>query len=257
MTGVIFLCKLIVAHLVADFVLDVPRRDTAYFSSALLRHLLIHLGCLLVVFGFQPDLRWTAALLISHLGVELAKTAAGHALRRYVVASGLAENDWRIQRLRVGLFLLVQLLHLSFIAICWLSATKQWSVINLPLLPSTWIMSIAYLVVIWPVALFISIWVKRWEEDFAGEPEAANNGLLNAGKWIGIIERILVLTFIFSHNFGAIGFLLAAKSIIRIGDLRESEQRKKTEYILIGTLLSFGLTIVIGLCADKLIAIIT
>jgi hypothetical protein len=39
---------------------------------------------------------------------------------------------------------------------------------------------------------------------------------------------------------------LAAKSIFRFGDLKESKDVKLTEYILIGTLLSFGLGI---LCA--------
>jgi hypothetical protein len=48
-------------------------------------------------------------------------------------------------------------------------------------------------------------------------------------------------------NFGKeSAFLLAAKSIFRFGDLKESKDVKLTEYILIGTLLSFGLGI---LCA--------
>jgi hypothetical protein len=45
----------------------------------------------------------------------------------------------------------------------------------------------------------------------------------------------------------AIGFLLAAKSVFRFGDLKESKDRKLTEYILIGTLLSFGVAILIGI----------
>jgi hypothetical protein len=47
--------------------------------------------------------------------------------------------------------------------------------------------------------------------------------------------------------FDAIGFLLAAKSIFRFGDLKEAKDRKLTEYVLIGTLLSFGIALLIGL----------
>jgi len=48
-------------------------------------------------------------------------------------------------------------------------------------------------------------------------------------------------------HFEAIGFLLAAKSIFRFGDLKEAKDRKLTEYVLIGTLLSFGLALLTGL----------
>jgi len=44
-----------------------------------------------------------------------------------------------------------------------------------------------------------------------------------------------------------VGFLLTAKSVFRFGDLKESKDRKLTEYILIGTLLSFGIAIIVGL----------
>lgn len=66
--------------------------------------------------------------------------------------------------------------------------------------------------------------------------------LPNAGRLIGITERWLVLTFILLNQFAAVGFLLASKSILRY----KSEQEdgfNKTEYVLIGTLLSFGFAI--------------
>jgi hypothetical protein len=46
---------------------------------------------------------------------------------------------------------------------------------------------------------------------------------------------------------------LAAKSIFRFGDLKESKDRKLTEYVLIGTLLSFGIAIAVGMITLKLI----
>ncbi|WGK64622.1 DUF3307 domain-containing protein [Croceiramulus getboli] len=66
--------------------------------------------------------------------------------------------------------------------------------------------------------------------------------LPNAGRLIGIIERWLVLLFVIIGQFSAVGFLIAAKSILRFkdGDLL------KTEYVLIGTMLSFGIAIGCG-----------
>lgn len=70
-----------------------------------------------------------------------------------------------------------------------------------------------------------------------------NDDLPNAGKLIGIIERFLVLTFIIIGQFEAVGFLIAAKSILRFKD----DNTIKTEYVLIGTMLSFGIAIALGI----------
>ncbi|MFZ0597577.1 MAG: DUF3307 domain-containing protein, partial [Flavobacterium sp.] len=53
--------------------------------------------------------------------------------------------------------------------------------------------------------------------------------------------------------FEAIGFLLAAKSIFRFGDLKEAKDRKLTEYVLIGTLISFGTAIIAALIVQALL----
>jgi len=54
-------------------------------------------------------------------------------------------------------------------------------------------------------------------------------------------------------HWEAIGFLIAAKSVFRFGDLKESKERKLTEYILIGTLLSFGIAMITGIIVVKLV----
>ncbi|AKA36405.1 DUF3307 domain-containing protein [Flagellimonas lutaonensis] len=66
--------------------------------------------------------------------------------------------------------------------------------------------------------------------------------LPNAGRLIGLTERWLILVFVFINQFAAVGFLLASKSILRYKSEQE-EGFNKTEYVLIGTLLSFGLGI--------------
>lgn len=69
------------------------------------------------------------------------------------------------------------------------------------------------------------------------------DGLQHGGKMIGQLERCIIFLFIFTDQPMAIGFLFAAKSILRF---EEAKQQKLAEYILIGTLLSFSLAIAIA-----------
>jgi Protein of unknown function (DUF3307) len=65
-------------------------------------------------------------------------------------------------------------------------------------------------------------------------------GLDNGGTYIGLLERALVMILILMGQPAGVGFLITAKSILRFGDVKESKQRKLTEYIIIGTFMSFG-----------------
>lgn len=108
---------------------------------------------------------------------------------------------------------------------------------------------IAYLLIIFPAGFLIGKATQRWQDEIGHTP--GNASLQSAGRYIGIFERILVLTFILTNNFSAIGFLIAAKSILRFSDKSEMGARKQTEYVLIGTLMSFAITILVGLLARQ------
>ncbi len=101
-----------------------------------------------------------------------------------------------------------------------------------------------YILTSLPSGVLAGYLTKTWQEELETDEKES---LKNAGKWIGIIERILILTFILINEWAPIGFLLAAKSVFRFGDLKEGKDHKKTEYILIGTLLSFTFAIFLGL----------
>ncbi|NLT04061.1 MAG: DUF3307 domain-containing protein, partial [Bacteroidales bacterium] len=92
-----------------------------------------------------------------------------------------------------------------------------------------------------PTSIFLNLFIKRWSPT-----ESSNQSLPNAGKWIGYLERILILTFILTGNMEGVGFLLAAKSIFRFGELSKASEIKTTEYVLIGTLASFTIAIILG-----------
>lgn len=101
----------------------------------------------------------------------------------------------------------------------------------------------AFLLLSRPTAIFIGIATQKWRKTIEDEKKKT---LKDAGLWIGVIERFLILIFILVGQDTAVGFLLAAKSIFRYGDLRETEEKNQTEYVMIGTLLSFGIAVAIG-----------
>lgn len=78
------------------------------------------------------------------------------------------------------------------------------------------------------------------------QEEQINRGLTNGGSVIGQLERGLIFIFILLGHPEAIGFLIAAKSIFRFGEIKESKHRMEAEYIIIGTLMSFGYGILIS-----------
>jgi len=101
------------------------------------------------------------------------------------------------------------------------------------------------LVLTGPVAsIVIGILTSKWDLNTIN---GNDQSLTDAGKYIGILERLFVFLFIISGHWDGIGFLLTAKSVFRFGDLSNANDRKLTEYILIGTLLSFAIASLIGL----------
>ncbi len=65
-----------------------------------------------------------------------------------------------------------------------------------------------------------------------------DQGIQDGGRVIGYLERGLIFLFILADYPAGIGFLVAAKSIFRFGELTDSTRRSQAEYIIIGTLLS-------------------
>jgi len=76
--------------------------------------------------------------------------------------------------------------------------------------------------------------------DGDGGGASGGHGLESGGKYIGWLERCLVFFLVLTQNVAGIGFLITAKSILRIGEIKDRRDRKLAEYIIIGTFMSFG-----------------
>lgn len=102
---------------------------------------------------------------------------------------------------------------------------------------------LAFILVAKPTSFIIGRLLKRYTKviDLKAQP-----GLEEAGRFIGYLERWMILTFFILGQYTGIGFLLAAKSIFRFGDLSQTHQRQLTEYMLLGTLFSFFAAILVG-----------
>ncbi len=77
-------------------------------------------------------------------------------------------------------------------------------------------------------------------------------GLPSAGKYIGWLERFLVVTFIVGGYPEGIGLLLAAKALARYPEIKNDEKYHFAEYFLIGTLTSVTLALLAGFALLKL-----
>jgi hypothetical protein len=228
------LLRLILAHLIADFILQSSNiaqgKKKGIKSTYFVWHICI-VGATTYLLLAQWHLWWVPLLvMLLHGVIDLIKIQF--------------KKDDAI------LYLSDQFLHLLSLVGVWILITDNSTsgifkyLLSIPVSDHIFIILISYLIVTVPVGILIAYITRPWSKEIAVNSEES---LRNAGRTIGIIERILVLTFVLLQQWSAIGFLLAAKSVFRFGDLKEGKDRKRTEYILIGTFLSFIFSLFIGI----------
>jgi hypothetical protein len=109
-----------------------------------------------------------------------------------------------------------------------------------------------------PVSFFVGILTKPWREELAKLAPGADDNLANAGRWIGLSERLLIFVFVLVNQYSAIGFLIAAKSLLRYNEkatdsgIPPAYISKKSEYVLVGTLMSYTCAIAVALAVQIL-----
>jgi hypothetical protein len=215
--------------LIGDFILQptnwvIHKEENKVKSKYLYFHTLIHF--LLIILLLWDLGSWKLALVISisHYVIDLVKLYASKWIKKKSV-----------------LFFTDQALHLIVIYICAFHGNlkEQTSIMFQHL---DWVLITAVVFVTFPAAVMMG----KLLEGFSDQIQIDHKSLPNAGKYIGIIERLFVLLFIIIGRWEVIGLLITAKSVFRFNDLKENNNRKLTEYILIGTLLSFGIAILTG-----------
>ncbi|MDU0354909.1 DUF3307 domain-containing protein [Paraglaciecola aquimarina] len=251
MSELTLLMGLIIGHILGDFYLQpnvwVKQRLAKHYKSPdLYYHVAVHgviTLCIFVLLSKQSVLAcllYSFIVMSSHLVIDIVKSYS-------------KQNSVT--------FILDQLAHLVILIIIWAMATNTLSEVS-SLLSTNHIsyqqaaVIIGYLLILKPTSIVITILLSPWSTSIKQQADGTtqtqsttttHSDLQSAGKRIGYLERILIITFILLNQFSAIGFLLAAKSVFRFGDLSRDRDKKMTEYVMLGTLTSFTITILIGL----------
>jgi hypothetical protein len=227
------LLRLLIAHFLGDFLFQkkswiIQRQQKHWKAGYLYLHIAI-IGLLTYILsGIYSNIWLPVFVMITHYCFDLWKTYTGDDLKNFV---------------------LDQILHLAIVVLAWyvylfpninLVGYFEFAVNNQKILTNV----LAYIFVIWPAGFLIAKITQPWQDQIG-----KNKGLVDAGRWIGMTERILILTFVLIDQFTGIGFLIAAKSILRFSDIKNADDRKEAEYILLGTMVSFIVAICTGLMA--------
>jgi len=225
----ILFVKLLLAHLLGDFLLQPTawvndKEKKTYKSPYLYLHTLLHGILAMVVVGEMAFAKWALLLALTHGFIDFLKLH---------FQKNKTKRRW---------FIVDQVLHLLVlggIALCY----HHHEIVFYGFDNRFWIIATGILLLTKPTSITIKNSISIWTPE---EHNDKDDSLENAGNYIGMLERLFVFFFIITGHFEAIGFLLAAKSIFRFGDLKEAKDRKLTEYVLIGTLLSFGIAMLTG-----------
>jgi len=215
-----YIAVLFAAHLIADFLLQpdslVDKKSNPFY---LIIHAAIH--ALISYILLQNWTEWLIPLLVFvfHLVTDYIKQ----------IKTGGTES--------AKVMVIDQALHLTGLLLIVLYVK-----LTLPIIVVT---GIGYKAIIVLAAFSIIVlgsghFIGRYMKEIFEENDMPAEGLKNGGKLIGQLERMLVLILILIGQPLGIGFLVAAKSILRF---ERSKVQLIAEYVIIGTLLSFTLAI--------------
>jgi hypothetical protein len=105
-----------------------------------------------------------------------------------------------------------------------------------------------------PAAIFVSLVfeaIPKTIESANNETQTATGEqeeIIKIGSWIGVLEREIILILGLLGQYGAIGFVLTAKSLARYKQL---EKKAFAEKYLVGTLLSALIAIAcVAICSQ-------
>lgn len=213
---------LLFAHVTADFLLQsntMAQAKQARALPALLLHGLIVLAtATLALAPAAPNADIALIMLglaVAHLLIDLAKSfAPANSLGAF-----LADQTAHIATLLIAAYLAPDAFALSL-----------WS--PLTWLPALLVIAFGLVIATQAGGYAIGMLVRPFGHAFRAE------GLPRGGQLIGLLERGLIFVLILAGQPGSVGFLIAAKSILRFD--ASKRKQKAAEYVIIGTLASFG-----------------
>lgn len=235
---------IILAHIIGDFYLQTDKiaekkkNSNMYLAiHCILYTIVVSIGLYILTGNRMEILKDAGLIFLSHGVADLLKQKLCKKINKY---------EFRI-------FLLDQSVHIGslFLIFCLMKQTQYLfhdcivKGVNI----NQFVAVATAILLCWkPAAIFISlvfkvipktcIYDKNGSEDISQNSE---NEVEKIGYWIGILEREIILLLGLMGQFGAIGFVLTAKSLARFKQL---EDKSFAEKYLIGTLLSAFIAII-------------
>jgi Protein of unknown function (DUF3307) len=217
LTGRALLALLLAGHMLGDFVLQTDRMASNKVGAPLVRHAAVvtvcHIGFLAPFMSFGV-LAAVTGLGVIHLLIDFVKTRFGGD----GLASFTADQAAHFLSIGLALWLLMRF------------APTAPSFLQLTTLYQAGILVAAYSFNIHGGAAIVSGVLRRFHVD-----ETKEEAVPGHGRVIGILERLIALTLGLLDQWAGLGLIIAAKSLARFRDL---EERRFSEYYLIGTLTS-------------------
>lgn len=178
--------------------------------------------------------------MLVHIGVVLAAaivtTGALHPLIFVLAALHMLIDATKAAYFpnRLASFLLDQAAHLASIVTIAALVPPLWSIgiwANIQWLPAAMTILAGGLIATQAGGYAVGLLMQPWAKE-------TPPGLRNGGRVIGTLERGLIFLLVLTGQAAGIGFLIAAKSVLRFGTVKD--EGKLSEYVIIGTLASFG-----------------
>lgn len=228
---------MIAGHLLGDFLLQSDlmvqnKRDT----SVLMIHASLVTAVSYLLCGSWLTWKIVVGVFISHMIIDGIKAASGKdGPKAFLLDQG------------------AHLTALSIIGIYWIPGeiVSYWQTV-FPFYTKGLLLVAGVILAVW-VGGF---WVGKTVAPFQKALENDSGGLPNAGRLIGQLERALIYLLVLAGQPQGVGFLVTAKSILRFGEIKEPGQQKEAEYIIIGTLMSFGWALFIAFVTKALLSIL-
>ncbi|GAB1480228.1 hypothetical protein MASR2M74_28030 [Paracoccaceae bacterium] len=223
------LAALLLAHVLADFVFQTAWMvENKRRGAGLAAHGAVVLVCAVATTGqITLSLIWLTAL---HLAVGAVRARVGRGLSGF-----LADQA-------------AHLLALAALALWqpWLFAQGLWG--DIAPLPGLMAALAGFLLATraggFAIGLLMSPFAAKLASLASGGDPVTAESLPGAGRLIGLLERGLIFGLILLGQPEGVGLLMAAKSILRFGAVKDD--RALSEYVIIGTLASFGWAMLAG-----------
>lgn len=227
------LIRLLLAHIVGDFILQTSSmvQNKKWFAPTMLLHVMIVFGLTWAFSGL-----WLLAIIIAvlHWLIDSIKVTL---LKKYPAKdAALFAGD---QLLHLLVIIAIWCWHYQLLSNCYNAFLSHFTNYK------TSLFLLGYAFVIWPTGYIIKFALQKIA------PLKGDGNVERGGRLIGQFERVIILTFVLLNQYDAIGFLIAGKGIIRFA---QKDENLRSEYVLVGTMMSYAISIVTGALVNWLLS---